>query len=415
MTVYNSRIPLITLPRTRFAGFMLGLWALLQASALAVAANNWNDPAQQLAQRISAVTGPGAVSLDLNNRSSLSSSEADQVRRVLITSLETRGVRIVDAPQAAASIHVTLSENQQNYLWVAQVRQGTAEEKVVMVALPDLRPRAAKSSATVTVHRTPLWSQEARILDVALLYKANPGHMLVLEPEQVVLYRWNTGHWQTEQAFPIIHQQPWPRDVRGRLMISQEHLFDAYLPGVVCSAVLSSPLSMACHEADDAWPLANPSFNLRAFFSPARNFFTGALTPPLGQQNTAPFYSAAPLPRENYVLWVMAGVDGAVHFADGMNDRVSPGIAWGSDLVSLKTSCGSGWQVLASRMGDGSDSLRAYEIADREPTALSESAEFGGPITALWTKDDGSTAVAIAHNLETGMYEAFGIYISCGH
>ena len=320
------------------------------------------------------------------------------------------------APQSAATVRVSISQNQQMSLLVAEIRLGTGDPKVVMAAAPGA-PVAApvRSSASLSIRRTPLWSQDAAILDAALLADSNPEHLLVLDANNVTLYRMAGGHWQLDQTFPIVHARAWPRDLRGRIALSQDHLFDAYLPGVICSAVLASPLRMECHEVDDPWPLAGAPFNLRAFFSPTRNFFNGILVPGIGQQTSVlPFYSAAPLPRDKYVLWVMAGVDGAVHMVDGMTDRTSPQLAWGSDMATLKSSCGLGWQVLATTAGSGTvDSVRAYEIADREPRAVSEPLDFAGRITALWTKDDGITAVAVQRDSETGKYEAFSLAISC--
>jgi hypothetical protein len=184
------------------------------------------------------------------------------------------------------------------------------------------------------------------------------------------------------------------------------------LPGVVCGAVLSSPLSMACHEADDPWPLGAGSSEVRGFYAPARNFFTGVVAPAVGKQNTfLPFYSAAGLPRNGYELWAMTAVDGSVHLVDGVND-VMPKVPWGSDIATVKSDCGSGWQIVASSKSGAGDSLRAYEIMDREPAPVGTATEFTGPLTALWSKDDGS-AVAVEHNLDTGKYEAYSVAVAC--
>jgi hypothetical protein len=139
------------------------------------------------------------------------------------------------------------------------------------------------------------------------------------------------------------------------------------------------------------------------------------LSPGIGKQtSTAKFYSAAPLPSPNYPLWVFAGVDGQVHLLDGVSDQTAR-LNWGSDLASVKSSCGSGWQVLATRTGDDSgDAVRAYEFPDREPVPVSEPLEFGGGVTALWTEGKGGTALAVSRNAETGNYEAFRLAVACG-
>jgi hypothetical protein len=225
----------------------------------------------------------------------------------------------------------------------------------------------------------------------------------------------NGGRWQPSQKMPVQHAAAWPRDLRGRIVLARDHLFDAYLPGVVCSSTATAPLAMTCRQGDDPWPVGATQ---RAFFAPARNFFTGVLVPALGQQGSvAPFYSAAALPRSNYTLWVLARVDGTVHLLDGMNDIAMRGARdWGNGLAAVQSACGSGTQLLVTAAGDDSspDVLRAFEIAGREPVEASAPLDFSGPIAALWTAADGRTAIAVAHNLKTGTYDAFELAITCG-
>jgi hypothetical protein len=71
-------------------------------------ASDWHDPISQLAAKIIAATGPGVVALEMNNRSSISSAETEEIRRELTASLATSGVRIWQPDQAAANIKLTL-------------------------------------------------------------------------------------------------------------------------------------------------------------------------------------------------------------------------------------------------------------------------------------------------------------------
>ena len=57
--------------------------------------------------------------------------------------------------------------------------------------------------------------------------------------------------------------------------------------------------------------------------------------------------------------------------------------------------------------------MRAYEVPDRDPVAVTAEVDFAGPITALWTEAKGDTAIAVEKNRETGSYEAFRLAISC--
>ena len=415
--VYNS--PILKMPSClpcAFRWLRRLLFALSFLTAAVSAATEWAGAEQELARKIVAATGPGAISLAVVNRSSLDKKDADEISQSLRVQLESLGARAVKPEQAAASVQVSLSENLQSYVWVAQIQQGAGEFSVVMVSTPRSDSAAfVREAAPLTIRKIPLWAQEERILDVAVLEETSgPSHIAVLDPEKVALYRLANGHWQREQALEVTHTRQWPRDMRGRLVLRQDHLLDAYLPGIFCQSSNVVPLTLNCRASDDPWPLSS-QFPLGGFFATTRNYFTGVLSPGIGKQtSTMKFYSAAPLPRTSYTLWMFAAVDGQVHLLDGITEQVSR-MNWGSDMASVRTSCGTGWQILATRTGDHAiDSVRAYDVADREPIAVSPGVDFAGGITALWTEGKGGTAVAVSRNAETGNYEAFRLAVACG-
>ncbi|MGO9650332.1 MAG: hypothetical protein ACLPOO_20045 [Terriglobales bacterium] len=411
--VYNARIREMPLPRAYCFRALCCL--LLIVPATVVSATDWRGLEAQLARKIAAGTGPGAVFLEVTNRSSLSSADVDEIRRGLWTELAALGVHSVAADQAAATIQVSLSENAQNYVWVTEIRLGNNESSVVMVTAPRTEPAAGERPAVpLTVHKALLWTDEHRILDVALP-TGTPQIMIVLEPESIVLYAVQNGHWQAQQTLAITHARPWPRDLRGRLVLRKDHLVDAYLPGVSCQSTTVAPLALNCRESDDPWPLGTDPPALSAFFTPTRNFFTGVLSPGVRKQTaTAPFYSVAALPRDQYTLWIFSTTDGQVHLWDGMTDQTATKWSWGSDIAGVRSGCGPGWQVLATARDEGAgDTVQAFEIADREPVAVSAPVEFGGRITALWTDSDRASAIAVAQNSETSRYEAYRLSITC--
>ena len=400
----------------RLARILCFLLPCLLLNARAIAAD-WGASAAELAPKIAAVTGPGAVSLAISNRSSLTRGDMDAISSDLRSQLAAAGLRIVSADQAAAAVQVTFSENAQGYLWIAQVQQGSNTPSVVMLSVKRVGPALppVRDTAPLAIVKIPLWSQEERFLDLGVI--DSPPRLIVLEPERIVLYsRLNPGQWQQDQEFPISHFRPWPRDLRGRVVLRKDHLFDAYLPGVFCSASSGGRLSVACHESDDPWPLATDAPALSSFFSPTRNFFTGVLTPALGKQATVqPFYSAAPVPRDRYALWLFTTLDGQLHAVDGMTDLVVSAGGWGSDIAGVKSTCGSGWQVLASNSSDGttSDFIRAFQFPDRDPVPVSEPVDLAGTVISLWTEPAGNSAVAVSRSLRTNRYEAFRLSVSC--
>jgi len=410
--VYNSRIPQMpSLPTSRIIWLILLLLAPLSGWAA-----DWTKPEDQLAIKIAAATGPGAVNVTVTNRSSISPSDVETIRRGLLERLSAAGLRFVDADQAAATVQISLSENLQNYVWAAEIHQGTNEPSVLIVAT--LRPNvplASQDGPNLTLRKLQLWASDDPILDAAIINGATT-QLVVLYPGQIKLYRLQSDHWIEQQALAITHSGPWPRDLRGRLVLRKDHLFDAYLPGLTCQSNAGAPLAVTCRASDDPWPVGTDQFNLNAFFAPARNLFTGAVSPGIGKKTTVPaFYSAAPLPRDKYTLWLLAGVDGRIHLTDGINDQTAAKLDWGSDIASVHSTCGSGWQVLASAPGvDSGDTVQAFELADREPLAAVPPVELPGGVTSLWSAMDGNSAVAVVHNPENGKYEAYLLTIACG-
>jgi hypothetical protein len=412
--VYNSRIPDMAALRA-FMTSVLRSWLLLLAFVPMSAADQWGAPEAQLARKIAAVSGPGAVAFNLENRSSLGLADVKVIQGGLLSELAALGVHNVSAEQAAASLNVALSENLESYVWVAEIRQGDGEKTVVMVTIK--RSAAAsveRPTVPLAIRGSLLWSDDHRILDLVLL-EGNPQHMIALEPERVIVLAMQGNRWLEAQSLSVAHLRPWPRDLHGRLVLRKDHLFDTYLPGIFCQSTVASPMGLDCRESDDPWPLSiQPPLN--GFFAPARNFFTGALSPGIGNQTSVPsFYAAAALPREKYVLWLFSGRDGKVHMLDGLTEQTLARSNWGSDIVTVRSGCGTGWQVLATgNRSDDRDTVQAFEVPDREAEVAGKPIEFGGTITALWPDADGTGAMAVSKNAETGKYEAYRLSIACG-
>jgi len=407
---------------SRLRRFPVALMLLVMLFSIASAAADWSQPAQQLARRVSAKSGPVAVAISFKNISSLSAGDMSDARRALEQALRSAGLRFAPADQAVALLRITLSENIDGYVWIAELHrsQGDNPDQIAMVALPKLAAGAAPRIATsVVVRKQMLWLQADPILDAVVLdAAAATPRLLVLAPERVSLYRKEAGRWELEQELPIKHARPWPRDLRGRLMPrpNTDHLFDVFLPGVMCSSSGKAPLALNCHEGDDPWPLAlagqPPQY---ASYGAQRDFFNGALRPGFGEtRSTAAFYSATGLPRANYTLWLFAGVDGALRLTDGATERVIAPRGWGSDVAAVLSGCG-GPQAVITAAGDSNaaDSVVVLDVPEREPIVVSQPLEFSGPVTALWSAPDGATALAVSKNLKAEQYEAYTLTLAC--
>lgn len=380
--------------------------------------SNLSDAARQLAHKIGSVTGPGAIALEVTNKSSLDDKSVREIRSALDEQLRVEGVSTANTDQAVGTVRVTLSESVREYVWTAEIMIGSDEKKVALVSLPRTQSAgAAPSTMPVVLKKTSLFTQEQPILDATLIDMNGGARLLVLGEGNVTMYHQQSGRWERELELPITNPRSMPRDPRGRLLLRRDHLFDVYLPGTVCRSGAAAPLTLACNESDDPWPLTPDENSVRAFFAPTRNFFTGALSPGIGKIAAVPsFYSAAPLPRSSYTLWVLSSVDGSVHLIDGFTDQVVRGLRWGSDVAAVRSSCGSGTQILAVDSGDSPrDSLRTFEVPDREPVSVSSAIDFDGRIVALWPETNGANAMAIVKREDTGWYEANRISIACGN
>lgn len=393
------------------AAFLFALSSTLHASIL-------TDAARQFAHKIAAVTGPGAIALEVTNRSSLDDRSVNEVRVALEGQLRSEGVRAAKPDESVGSVQVTLSENLREYVWSAEIAVGQDQHRIALVSLP--RPQAGgapRSAMPLVLRKNFLFTQEQPILDAALLEMSGGPRLFVLDAEKVADYHQQNGRWELESSLSITHARIFPRDLRGRLLLRRDHLFDLYLPGTVCRSSATPPLTITCNDSDEPWPLSADENSVKAFFTPARNFFTGAFTPPIGKVSNGPsFYSAAALPRSGYTLWVLSSVDGSIHLLDGMTDQLIRNARWGSDLAAVHSSCGTGAQLLVSETGDPTeDSLRAFEIPDRDPVAASAPMEFDGPVVALWPDSAGDSATAVVKREDTGWYEAYRISVACGN
>lgn len=398
---------------------MLAVFWMAAAACHAQAAGNWEQPAADLAKQIAAIAGPGPAKLTVTNRSSLSAEEPPSIQRLLERDLRGYGI-LISGTESATNIRVTLSENDAGGLWVAEVQEGT-EVRVAMIPVVLHARVESQAAAEITLRKSLVWQQKEPLLDAMIVPSGVARRMLLLEPEQIVSYIATAGAWMKEQEFHIPHSRPFPRDMRGRLIAGQGHLFDAYLPGVLCTGTDSGgSLAVSCADSDDPWPLARPAEipnapQQKAFYNATRNYFTGILSPGFGMQ-IQPFYSSAALPRPNGVAVLFNGLDGRiVMIENNVMKPIAGARDWGSDFASIRSGCGSGAQVLVSGSGAApTDSVRAYDIPGREAEPVSPALAFDGQVTAIWPSTDGAAATVIVR-AETGHtpYEVYSVSALC--
>ena len=210
------------------------------------AADTFSEVAQTLVDRIVAVAGSQELfELTFRNLASLPPEQAAEAWKAVESTLRSRGIRFTVESDATAKIHITLSENPRDYLWVAEISRGQAREQV-MVVRNRLPPEGTEGAFPGMVIRSALVIEAADpILDLAF----QETSLLVLDTRNVSIYRKTNDHWILEHAAALPEFMPWPRDVRGRLSL-QGALLRVYLPGLVCSGTARLELALDCARAD---------------------------------------------------------------------------------------------------------------------------------------------------------------------
>jgi len=351
------------------------------------AADDLPAAARELARKTAAFTGRGeTVSITWRNLSSLGSADLAQARSAFESALRESGVR-PSATAPTAEARLALSENQTQFLLTVDARKGDDRQ----VFISSWRRATAASAPAVSLEKKLLWEQPDPILDAL----PNGNDLFILSSTGVLL-RGERG----AQTAPIAPLRPWPRDLRGRLRVTATGIA-VYLPGMSCTGAFDPALTLDCRASDDPWPLGPLSAN----FATTRNFFDGRIA---AHKSVAPFYTLAAL--DPYI--VLAHTDGHAQIYDTNLDPIAPAPSWGSDLAD--THCGTTPQLLVTKPGDprDPDTLRAFTLINRAPVPLTPPLDLPGPVTALWPLS-GPTAVAVIHDLTTGLYSAWQITVIC--
>jgi hypothetical protein len=422
-------------------------------------AGNWSDAVSELAARIlTHATAHDTVALTVRNISSLGEDDLVQIRRDLRSQFRSQHVRLTAGTRASVEVRVSLSENTDGYLWVAEIENSPSRSsaeiaapmrQIVMLAVAPSRRMALHSvPEPLTIRKTLVYEQDAPMLDFVPLDTFSSGRLgpataaattaraLVLGLKAVSLYEKveptedQPATWRLKESAPLARLRPWPRDARGRLMMREGSRFNVYLSGENCNGATEPTLTLDCREGEEPWPLgprgADGSPEPVAYLETERNFFDGRIRLDDGRELKAPpFFSVALLPAKSARpkpgdasdrLWLLAGLDGRARLLNNNAESVANIGGLGSSVVSVHSSCQSGWQVLASQPEDleDSDVVEAYEIVNRKALAASAPVDFDGPVMELWPVGEGQAAIAICENVKTGSYEAFRLSVSCG-
>jgi hypothetical protein len=380
--------------------------------------HTWSEAVYTLAQKIAVVLGTShPFSLDVKDVSGNARVELASIRQTLEDDLVQRGARSVQPP-ADAQVQVTISQTVTGFVLVAETHVGEAQQvAVVPVASTDELP--PQPSVEPGIQRKIIWQQAVPILDFVQM-QADPHRALwyFLEPDHLVVYEFDDVAQVLRDPQPVARRYT-SRDLRGHLVASDAMHVSAFVEGIRCDGSWNPSFSVECRENSGLqWPVGTVSWTV----NPARNYFSGAVTFSNDLQAKFPafFSSASPSPETTGLSSsrrIVAGLDGQTQLFVGRAEPASNFDGWGSDIVSIASGCGSAWQVLAAGPGDWTqkDHIQLYEIRDRVAVAIGQPMELSGPILAFWASGDGNSARVVSRNLESGMYEASIVSVSCGN
>jgi len=371
-----------------------------------------------LAQEIAVALGSlHSFSLDVKDVSASAPVELAGVRQTLEDDITLRGDRSVAAP-ADVQVQVTISQTAAGFVLVAEIHRGDAQQ-VALVSVANTEELPPQPSPEPGIQRKIIWQQATPILDFAQV-PADSRRTLwyFLEPDRLVVYEFDDGAQVLREAQPISRRYT-SRDLRGHLVVADAMNVSAFTGGVRCDASWNPSFSVECREnAGQQWPMGTVSWTS----NPSRNYFSGSVTFSNDLQAKFPpfFSSASPSPETTGLSSsrrIVAGLDGQTQLFVGAAEPASAFNGWGSDIVPIESGCGSEWQVLATGAGDWTqkDQIQLYEIRDRKTIAVGQPMDLPGPILALWPVGDGKSARVISRSIESGLYEASIVSISCGN
>jgi hypothetical protein len=404
-------------PRIALASFLIFFPLIL------IAGPCWADDAstkaaRELAQKIAAqIDHKKKVIVEIVDLTGeMRAGDLDDAKKSIEGELRARGLRTAADSSFDAKVRITLSADNAERLWIADFDNDGAHATLIEPferSSFDAKPWASRTH----VDRELVFSGNAPFLDFAC---TNPttakecGKVLVLYTDAVVLM-------DSDQNFPriaISHENAWPRDVRGRINISGSD-FEARVEGVECVGNVGRVATAKCGMQTGAWDFTGPQSEV-AFGDVVSfgNFFVRAgIVPTNGTKVKAdPFYSLSGMEINGEPGWISIGTDSVARlFSEKSGQILGTATRWGSELASVKTDCGTGWQILVTSARDHTetDSITVYEWSGHEFRAISDPLEMSGTIVAMWPAQDGGRTRAVVRNLKTGSYEAYLLKVGC--
>jgi hypothetical protein len=398
----------LSLPRPRGRAILCPLLRFLFFFVLAFMpqsahGDSLEESARLLAGRVGASIHGTTVGCEFRNLSSISSAESASFSTAFQEELQRRGVKI-QTGDAAVGLVVRVTQNATEYLGVVRIQRKENIETIIEVIGPVLGPAAPQLTFNYSLRKRLLFSQDNPIMDVVLNDDDERAEALGIG--EIYQYELRGGQWLSTGTQRLPSQAKEGRELRGFLGYGLDYQ-SVQLPGEICVTSISADGGWSCKSSGEPWMVRTVSVDA------------------LAGKKLAPWFSAAQFAPASKPEIVVTGRDGLARLYEESTEPVANFPNWGSEIASIKSACGSGWQLLVTGKTDWTrtDELRAVEVRERRAQLVSTGLEFPGPVIALHSpsmrpsqdKSANDSAVAIIRNLQTGRYEAYLVTITCSN
>jgi hypothetical protein len=390
-------------PPRRYADFFscLLLALVFACTPIPLRADSFEDAARGLARKVASTLHGASVTYEVRNLSSLRGKEFSNLSAAFQEELQQRGAKVL-ASDAVASVVLTVTENSSSYLGIVQIRRKENSDMVMEPLGPIDGARVAELMYNLVVHKEFLFSQDAPMMDVFLA--GDDRHAHTLGPHEINSYELQGDRWVLTETERLFANPSSVRELRGFLYFDNDTEV-AYFSREPCRISQMGGKVGNCEKYRETMPV--------------RSVGAGVLA---GKKMGA-WFSVAQLGPAEATRLVVTGQDGLARLYEEGSDPVSVFPGWGSEIASIHSGCGHGWQLLVTGTGDWThtDTIQAMEIQERQALPVSSPIQLEGAVIAMHspaarTLDETSAnakAVAIVRNLQTGRYEAYRISITC--
>lgn len=379
----------------------LALGFALLLAPISSRADSLEDAARALARKAASILHGASVTCEVRNLSSLRGREFSDLSAAFQEELQQRGAKVLPA-DAAGSVVLTVTENVSSYLGIVQIRRKENSETVMEPLGPIEGAPITEHLYSLVLHKEFLFVQDSPIVDVVLDRDGKGAFALGLQG--IAYYKRQGELWVPTGTDRLPVRRLSVREPRGFLYFGID-AGAAYLPGEMCRYSAVDGKGWSCEKYTEQMPVRSVSPHAVA------------------GKKTGPWTSAAQFGTEEATGIVVTGQDGLARLYEDGPDAVAVFPSWGSEIASIHSGCGSGWQLLVTGKGDWTraDTIQAVEIQERQAQSVSPPIEFTGAVIALHSPEmrtaveasANANAIAVVRNLQTGRYEVYRLSITC--